>query len=223
VGVEMTVLISYLNNDFVIMTADTQTSKITLKNEFLDVGVPKRKVKIIGNQYWRFAISTAGLDSDSTIGIIEDTICHLENITSNEIIQCCQEAFRHRYNLFKKFNPNLNYNNEFIIGGIRPESGETFLYKCQNKDQFNSLTNSIFINAGALSSKVNNLLNQKIQCELDIESSLQLLTSVIRKVAPESHEIGQSTYSIILSKNHSSPLVSYLDENGKLLDQNSLK
>ncbi|MED4181534.1 hypothetical protein [Priestia megaterium] len=195
----MTVLIGLEFANGVMIVADKKTSNLSHSGENLGTYTLNEKVNVI---HENLIMGTAGLGIGNDLrGLIRNTLYQRANLPIKEVNQHINDIMSYSYNLFKKVNTHVSYNDLLaFVGGYSKEEKKAFLYRFSSLNDFKPMpANKPWIIASPndkTTDIIDNYISARVHQKGSIKEIVELLAESIRKV--DSPSVSKETFGIVL-------------------------
>jgi len=184
----LTILIGFRFDNGVIIAADKKNSDLNFSGE--NVGTYKLIEKVTAIQR-SMLMATAGLGIGENLRDLMRVILNSrQEINVQDAMEYVSSTMQHTYNLFRKVNPEIKYNDLVaLVGGYDKEKKESFLYQFSNLNNFTpTLTQQLAIESPSdkITSSIRNYINENIRNINDAFQLAPLLSQAIRNISDPS-------------------------------------
>lgn len=131
----MTILIAYKFDNGVFMVSDKKQSDLSFEGEHVGTYTLGEKITPV---HPSMLMGTAGVGLGNHIrSLLKYILNTQENLNKQEAISDISDVAKHIYNIYKKVNPQITYD-DFVtlVGGYDTENKCSFLYKLTNLNNF---------------------------------------------------------------------------------------
>lgn len=192
----MTAIIGRKFNDGILIMAD---KRITYRGT-QEVYDNEKKIFVLNN---RLLFAYAGVKNIIDMGLDQLISYSTSTDSLEDIINYSQKIFKSSLYFFEKSHPKQRYDTVYVLAGFN-ENSETFVFYFSSDDDFQKKYPLEFFFKSFPNTEALNLrsyLTNQVDCSNnDINYYIQKFSSAIRKISNDNDMVGNTAYSIFLSK-----------------------
>lgn len=180
----MTILIGFRFDNGVIIAVDKKTSDLNISGEDLGTHTLTKKITTIQRS---MLMATAGLGIGNNLrDLMRVILDYRQEINVQEAMEYISSTLQHTYNLFRKVNPEIQYNDLVaLVGGYDKEKKKSFLYRFSNLNNFiPTLSQQLIIESPSdeITSSIRNHIAKNINTVNDALELAPILAQAIRNI-----------------------------------------